>query len=135
MSGIILSIALYTPHLSRWMLFPLMLIYGMSNIGVATCYAVACESNPLRVSGTAMSFANMASVIIGAGFQPLIGWMLDLHWHHVYLHGIPHYSLADYRFAMLTLPACFIISLIAWCFLKESFAGGNNDHPRETVHF
>ena len=135
LSGIILSIALYTPHLATWVLFPLMLLYGMSNIGVATCYAIACESNNLNVSGTAMSFTNMASVIIGAGFQPLIGWMLDMHWHHIYHHGIPVYSMADYRFAMLILPVCFIISLIGWFFLKESFVSTRNAHPRESVRF
>ena len=136
MSAITFTLAIYNPGLPAWSLYPLMLLYGISNVGVATCYAVACESNDLKVGGTAMSFANMASVIIGAMFQPLIGWLLDLNWQHIYHHGIPSYSLRDFHTALLALPACFILSLVAWFFLKESFAMGHSTpHRRESVDF
>ncbi|MGD9108871.1 MAG: MFS transporter [Gammaproteobacteria bacterium] len=115
-----MSCVLYLPDLSKITIFILLFLYGLSNVGVATSFAVACECNPRPIAGTSMSFANMASVIIGAGFQPIIGWILDLNWNHKILHGVRHYSMHDFRIAMLLLPLCFIISFVAWCYIKET---------------
>ena len=120
-SLILMSAILYLPGLPVALIFVLMFFYGFFNVGVATSYAVACEITPIEIGGTSMSFANMASVIIGALFQPVIGWLLDLRWDHVMVHGVRFYNAADFHFAMLTLPLCFIISLIAALFLKESY--------------
>ncbi len=111
---------LYLPSLSKTALFTLLFLYGVSNVGVATSYAIACECNPRPIAGTSMSFANMASVIIGALFQPVIGWMLDLQWNHKIVDGARYYSAYDFRVAMLILPLCFVISLIAWWFIRET---------------
>ena len=120
-SLILMSIILYVPGIPVALIFVLMFLYGFFNVGVATSYAIACEITPLEIGGTSMSFANMASVIIGALFQPIIGWLLDLRWDHLVVHGVRYYAAGDFRFAMLTLPLCFIISLIAAAFLKESY--------------
>lgn len=120
-SLLFMSIILYVPHLSVTLLFILLFFYGISNVGVATSYAIACEINPRAISGTSMSFANMASVIIGAIFQPIIGSLLDLKWHHTFIHHVPYYTAHAYRFAMLSLPACFLLSLVFGLLLKESY--------------
>ena len=84
------GIALLVPHLlSLTLLFSLLFLYGLANTGVATAYAVASEINPLRVAGTSVAFANMASVLIGAGFQPLIGWLLENNWGGAMENGFP----------------------------------------------
>lgn len=121
LSFILMSSILYFPHLKTSTVALLLFLYGMSNVAVATSYAVASEIVPSPIAATSMAFANMASVIIGALFQPIIGYFLELNWGHVIAHGIHVYSAQDYRVAMLILPACTIISLIAWCFLKESY--------------
>jgi len=119
-SGVLMSIILYWPSLPIVVLFVLLFLYGAFNVGVATAYAVAAESNVPKVSGTAMAFANMASVIIGALFQPIIGALLD--WHAIaVLPGHTIYTVHDFKTAMLILPAAFVISLIAWFALKETF--------------
>lgn len=120
-SLICMASILYLPSLSKTALFCLLFLYGLSNVGVATSYAIACECNPRPIAGTSMSFANMASVIIGALFQPIIGWILDLQWSHKFVEGARYYSAHDFRMAMLLLPLCFVISLIAWYFLQETF--------------
>ena len=120
-SGVFMGLALYLPHPPVWLLFVLMFLYGASNVGVATCYTIACEQNSISVGGTSMAFANMASVIVGAFFQPIIGWLLDIGWDHHVVDGVPIYSAHDFHHAMLALPACFIISLVASLFLKETF--------------
>lgn len=120
-SFLALSIALYAPGLSVTSLFILMFCYGLFNVGVATCYAVASEVVPASISGTSMSFANMASVIIGALFQPVIGKLLDLNWDGKMLHGARIYSATNYHTAMTALPLCLIVSLFFSFLLKESF--------------
>lgn len=121
LSFIFLSIVLYAPHLSSWLAALLLFCYGASNVAVATAYAVASEIVPASSAATSMSFANMASVIVGALFQPLIGKLLIMGWDHQTQGGIPIYAVHDYRLAMLSLPICLIISLITCFFIKESY--------------
>ena len=119
-SCVFMCAILYLPNLSAFELYILLFCYGVSNVGVATCYAVACEMAEPNVAATSMSFANMASVIIGAAFQPVIGWILDTFAHHN-AAGELIYSAAEYRYAMLLLPVCFLVG-IAGCFaLKETY--------------
>ncbi len=126
LSLIFLSVVLYAPHLSSLLVASLLLCYGASNVAVATSYTVASEIVPDNVAATSMSFANMASVIIGALFQPIIGKLLVLGWKHVVKDGVPYYSIHDFRVAMISLPACLVISIISWFFIKESYNAGNN---------
>lgn len=55
-SLVCMSLVLYLPEMPISLLFILLFLYGVSNIGVATCYAVACEMNPKSVAGTSMGF-------------------------------------------------------------------------------
>lgn len=96
-------------------------LYGVSNTGVATSYAVASEINPREIAGTSVAFANMASVIIGAFFQPIIGWILDLNWDGKMLNGAPVYSVHAFHMAFLQLPICLILCFIAGFFIKETY--------------
>jgi MFS family permease len=120
-SLILMTVILYVPGIPTWGITVLLICYGASNVAVATSYAVACEQVSTDVSGTSMSFANMASVIIGALLQPVIGELLEGNWHHVFKNGVPVYSTQDFHHALITLPLCIVVSLVAWCFLKESY--------------
>lgn len=121
LSLLFISLALYLPHLSRWPLFIMLFLYGVSNTGVATSYAVSSEINPRAIAGTSMAFANMASVLIGAAFQPLIGWILDKHWNGLVVNGIPVYTNADFRMALITLPLCLILAIVVACKVRETY--------------
>ncbi|HAG62043.1 MAG TPA: MFS transporter [Coxiellaceae bacterium] len=112
---------LFLPHLSYSMLMTLLFFYGFCNVAVATAYAVAAEMHPKPLAGTAMGFTNMASVIIGASFQPLIGRLLDLHWQGNILDGTPIYSAHNFQSAMLLLPVCGLLAIILCRFIPESF--------------
>lgn len=102
-------------------LFIVLFFYGISNAAVATSYAVAAEINYRSISGTSMAFANMASVIVGAIFQPVLGWFLDLHWDGLKANGIPVYSIQDYKLALIALPICLVLAVV-FCFsIKETY--------------
>ncbi len=119
-SLVFLSAVLYLPHMPVSLLFILLFFYGVSNIGVATCYAVSCEINPKKVAGTSMGFTNMASVIIGAAFQPIIGWLLDLRWDGVMLDGAPVFSPSNFHSSVIVLPLCFIACILFITKLRET---------------
>lgn len=117
---VIMGIVLYIPHLPLPLLFTLLFLYGISNTGVATAYAVSAEINPRRVTGTSMAFANMASVLIGTIFQPIIGWLLDKHAginEHI---ANPVYTASDFRFALILLPVCMLLGVVFAKFVKET---------------
>lgn len=127
LSLLFISILLYMPFLPLSILFIIAFLYGISNIGVATCYATACEFNPIHLAGTSVGFTNMFSIMIGgAVMQPLIGWLLDLGWKGAYLNNIRIYTAQNFQTVMLILPASLIICLILCIFLKESYGGKNN---------
>lgn len=116
-----MSCALYIPGLSIRCLFVLLFLYGIANAGFATSYALAGEINPPRVAGTSLGFANMASVILGACFQPLIGWFLVLQWDGQMVNGVPVYSPEAFRYAMMALPGCLVLGVFSTFFVKETY--------------
>ena len=125
-SLLFILIILYCPSLPFSGLLVAAFLYGLSNVGVSTCYAVACELTPNQYAGTALGFTNMASILLGALFQPIIGRLLDLHWDGKMLNGMREYSATDLQSAMIALPVCLVLCLVLCCFLKESY--GANRH-------
>ena len=121
-SLILISIVLYIPHIALPLLFVLFFLYGVSNTGVAIAYAVAGELNPQSVSGISIAFTNMVSILIaGWLLQPAIGWLLDLRWTGIWIHGAPFYSAQDFREAMFILPFCLVIACGLVFFIKETY--------------
>lgn len=122
--GLASAIALlYIPNLSlSWMYFVLFM-FGVGAGGQTVSFAVIAEQNPLELVGTASGFNNMAVLLGGAIFQPIVGLVL----HHnagASDIGSPLYSVDNYNKALVVLPICFFFSLIAVFFIKES-------HPRK----
>ncbi|MDX1901485.1 MAG: MFS transporter [Gammaproteobacteria bacterium] len=95
-------------------------LYGFFNSGIVPSYALASEVNPRRLTGIALGVTNMASVIIGAIFIPLIGWIMDHLWNGLRENGAPVYSLSNFEYAFILLPACFVIALIISFTLRET---------------
>lgn len=115
-----MSCIIFTPHLSIHALFTLLFLYGMTNTGVAISYAVASEINRPNINGTSIAFANMASVLIGACLQPIIGYILDLLWRGHSTDGVRQYSLSDYHHALIILPVCSLLSFVFALLVKET---------------
>lgn len=117
---LLIGVVLYIPALPIPVLFSCLLLYGLSNTGVAIGYAASAEINPRHTTGTSVAFANMASVMIGALLQPVIGWLIDLQWDGTMLNGYPvHQSYEFYR-AFSILPACLLVGFICCFFIKET---------------
>lgn len=121
------SLVILLPNLPLGILFGLLFLYGFSNTGVATAYAVASEINPPSVAGTSVAFANMLSVIIGAGYQPLIGWLLQKNWDGAMLQGLPFYSNTDFRSALFILPVSLLLAILVAFSIKETYCRRINE--------
>lgn len=117
---ILMVIIFYSPPMPLFLLYVIMFLYGLTNAGVSITYAVASEINPRRVAGTSMAFANMASVIIGAIFQPLVGLFLQLQWTGDKVNGIPVYTVLEYKEALIMLPAFSLLAFIFAYFIRET---------------
>lgn len=120
-SFVFISIALFVSSLPLPALFAVLFLYGVANTGVATSYAVAAEINAKSLSGTSMAFANMASVLVGVGFQPFIGWLLDKTWDGTMLNGVPVYSTYNFKLTMLALPTCLLIATFVAFKVRETY--------------
>ena len=124
LSLFMIMIVLYVPHLNLVVLFVMLFLYGVSNTGVGVSYALAAEINPNKFSGISIAFANMASVIIGALAQPIIGWILDFKSTLIMNAGLPvkHiYTAHTFKIAMVVLPVCLLISIVACWGIKETY--------------
>lgn len=84
-------------------------------------FASVCEINPNQISGCASGIHNMLCMLSGVIFQPLIGKLLEMNWNGSMNEGLPVYSQADYRFALISIPICLIGAILLCFFMKETY--------------
>lgn len=119
--GVVLtSVFVFSPSLSPFMVCTIFFLFGMTNSGVALAYAVSTELNQRVVIGTAIAFTNMMSIFVGAGLQPLVGFLVDKHsgsrGYHVDL-----LSLADFQAGLWLLPIFSLIACLLVLTIKETY--------------
>ncbi len=116
-------IVIYTSSIPQPLMFVLMFLAGFFFTGQVLCFAAVCEQIPVSVSGVGVGFTNMIVMMSGVIFEPLVGFFLDQ--SAVQSGSAPGiYSIADYRFALMSIPLMILIALILskW-FIRET-------HPR-----
>lgn len=129
LSLITIALIIYVPDLSFAQLITLFLLLGFFTSAQIISYPTIAESNPSYLTGTATSIASILIMGGGAVFQPLFGWLMDLHWNHQMLDNTPVYSANDYLLGMAILPVAFIFGLIASLFIRET-----NGHSYQVKH-
>ena len=83
-------------------------------------YALSTELHQRAVIGTAIAFTNMASILVGAALQPVVGKLVD-HIAGAKAYNIEHILLSDFQFGLKILPACSLIALLLVLMLKETY--------------
>jgi Na+/melibiose symporter-like transporter len=102
-------------------LYVLFFIGGFAYTAKCLTFASICEVMPLNMSGVSLAFVNMIVMTTGIIFHPLIGYMINFHWDGIHTaSGIPNYQTGDYRFALLIIPICLVISGFVLWFMKET---------------
>lgn len=95
-------------RLSLPLLYISLFFFGCAGSGQSLAFSVVRDRSHPRLIGAAIGLNNMATVAGGAILQPIIGYLLHLHWNGVILNGIPIYNTLDYRMALLMIPLCYL---------------------------
>jgi MFS family permease len=121
---------IYISHLPLVLMYTFLFLFGIAASGQSLSFGLVKDINRPQVVGTAIGFNNMAVVLGGAIFQPLVGILLNWHWSGETVSGAPVYSVADYRIALAVLPLCYVLGLIISLYkIKES-----NCQARYDIH-
>lgn len=113
---------LYLPGLPLVGFWVGLFLGGAISAMMIVCFAMARENARLAVRSTATSFVNCMTVAAGALMQPLIGWLLDLHWDGTVQGGARIYGIEAYDAALLALPGSAIVALAFSLALRETNA-------------
>ena len=131
--GAILSLAIaliimYVPQLSLTSYIILFLILGFITSTQVISYPLITESNPKALTATSVSVISFCAMSGYAVFQPVFGWLLDLHWDGKIINNLHIYSVTDFHRALLILPIGFIVALFFCGFLKETNCQSSEQH-------
>lgn len=101
----------------------LVFLAGTACAGQALSFTVVKEINENRQRATAIAFNNMANVISGALFQPILGRLLDFHCDGQGVSVIQTCQSHHFRMSMLVILGAYFVSfLVASFFIRESFS-------------
>ncbi len=117
-SLIFISIVLYVPHLSQWLLIACMFVFGASSSVLLFAFTFNRQFAPSQYTSSAIGFTNMFNMLVGATAAPLIGVILDHFWQGNMSNGIRIYSTQSYHIALLSLPLLITCSLIFMIMLR-----------------
>lgn len=117
--SLFLGVVMLYANMSSINLALIVFLFGFANAGVTISYTLSGEINPRNVAGTSVAFANMASILVGALIQPLVGFLVEWHASGKTLDGVHVYMAGDYQFAMSVLVIAILVSVFAACFIKN----------------
>jgi MFS family permease len=108
--------------LGATLLLALLIVAGFASGCMVIGFALAKESVPARLAGTATGVANMGSMAGAMLLQPLIGAVLDRYWSGALFAGVRLYDAGAYRAAFLLMLAWLAIALAAAAATRETHA-------------
>jgi sugar phosphate permease len=114
-------VIIYVPDIPLSMMYVLLFMAGFLFSAQPLIFASVCQLTPHASNGTAISFTNMVVMMPGILGQPLIGKFLEWAWSGEMQNGLPFYTVADYRFALLCVPLSLILALIIMPLIPETF--------------
>lgn len=118
--AVIFSIVLYSTHLPESWVFFLLFLFGAISSAEVIVFAVARESAPESVAGTAVAMTNFLVVCAGP-FQWIVGKILDTMWDGKMLAGQPLYTIENYQVALLLCPSSMLLAFLLGFALKETY--------------
>ena len=111
---------IYGPRLPLAAAYALCLVAGVGTSAMFLALSVGREHGPPGATGTVIGLINMANMFVGAVFQPLIGWLLDLNWDGFVDAGARVYPVEAYHKAFLVLIASHVLALLIMAMVRET---------------
>ncbi len=113
---------IYVPSIPISAVYILLFGVGLFSSAELLSFSLAIELNGMKQKATAAAFTNFMISCGDAVIQPMIGFLLDLHWTGGMQDGVRVYSTENYQMALLCLPITLIVGFIfLFCFREESF--------------
>lgn len=119
LGGLALAPVILLTNLPPVLIFVLFILVGIFSATELLNFSYAIDLHSNKATGSAVAFTNFVTMLGGAVFQPLVGWLLDLFWSGGFNGKIKTYSHADYKLAMICFPISFFIAFLLSFFLKE----------------
>lgn len=100
-------------------LVPVLLTASFGAGSMVLSFGLAKESAPLRLQGTVTGVVN-AGVMLGTLIQmPVIGLILDAHWHGVAINGVRQYDAAAFQAGLVFLLAWVGVAMLLLVVTRE----------------
>ncbi len=113
---------IFATNIPLWVAAAALFLLGVSSSVQAMSFGLIKDIVPMNMLGTASGINNMGAVLGGALSQPLVGYLLHLHWNGVVVNNTPVYSISNYQKAFVVLPVVALIGLVASLFfVKETY--------------
>lgn len=106
------------PTINIHLLELIMLLLGFFVSSMLVSFPLNIENHPKQMSATIIGWTNMFIPIIGALFQPLIGFLLQKIGHITALTAASSY---DFHHAILILPIALALNLVILYFIRETY--------------
>jgi len=112
--------ALLVPGLPLPLLVALLGFTGCASSAVMVGFAIAKESSPAALAGTAGGIANMGNMLGGMIMQPAVGWVLDRRWTGTLANGVRVYDFDAYRAGFALMLVWLAVALVLLVFVRET---------------
>jgi MFS family permease len=112
--------ALLLPGLPLLLLVVLLGFTGCASAAVMVGFAIAKESAPAALAGTAGGIANMGNMLGGMIMQPAVGWILDRRWSGTIASGVRVYDFDAYRSGFTLMLVWLAAALVLLVFVRET---------------
>jgi MFS family permease len=113
-------IVLLVPGLPLALLVGLLAFTGLASAAAMAGFAIAKESAPAALAGTAGGITNMGNMLGGMIMQPAVGWMLDRRWTGTLANGVRIYDFDAYRAGFGLMLVWLAASLVLLAFVRET---------------
>jgi MFS family permease len=114
------AVVFLVPGLPLAVLVVLLAVIGIGSSAGMVGFAIAKESAPAVLAGTATGVANMGNMLGGMLMPPLVGWVLDQRWNGALADGVRVYDFAAYRAGFAPMLAWLTVALVLLAFTRET---------------
>ena len=114
------AVVFLIPGLPFALLVALLVGIGVASSCAMVGFAIAKESAPASLAGTATGVANMGNMLGGMLMPPLVGWVLDRSWSGTLADGVRVYDFAAYRAGFSPMLAWLALALVLLVFTRET---------------
>ena len=113
-------VALLVPKLPLAALIALLIGTGLASACAMLGFAIAKESAPAALAGTAGGVTNMGNMLGGMLMPPMVGWMLDRRWTGSFANGVRVYDFDAYRAGFTLMLVWLAAALLLLVLVRET---------------